>query len=144
MVVASLLCVCSPVLAQDFSRKDTKTITTCQFELTPQGRTANFRFGFRYLLQAEPDGTLSKTQEISNSQRDMKTKFVKDDLFKDCISQWRLQPAGRYYVSFYVGTTSIGVREGFPLNYGTILGPDKLTFIFELAGKSADLVEVVK
>lgn len=74
----------------------------------------------------------------------MKTKFVNDDLFKDCVSQWKLRPAGRYYVSFYVGTNSIGVKEGLPLNFGTILGPEKLTIIFELAPKNTDLVEVKK
>lgn len=142
--LGALLCLVPSALAQGLESKDRKIVTTCRFQLTPQGTTANFRFSFRYLLQSDPDGTLSKIQEISNSQRDMKTKFVKDDLLKDCISQWRLQPAGRYHVSFYVGTSSIGVKEGLPFNYATLIGPEKLAFIFELAEMNTNLVEVVK
>jgi hypothetical protein len=92
------------VLAQDEKQRPTKKITVCPVSLTESGRQSSFHFNFLYLVEISENGEASKIKEVLDHKR--YPKFVRDELFVDCIKQWRLEPAGRYFVSFYVGTTS--------------------------------------
>jgi len=72
----------------------------------------------------------------------MKAKFVRDEVFTECLAKWKLRPKGTYLVSFYVGTTSIGVREGMPFNYMTISDPNKRRMIIELPFADGDVLKI--
>ena len=129
-------------LAQETTSKQTKEITICPFELTGAGRTANFRFYFLYLLEVDATGKVSKVTELSNHQKQKNFKFVRDELFVDCMEQWQLEPAGKYSVGFYVGTTSRGVPENIPQNYMRIVDSNKKVFIFELSFSEGDILKI--
>ena len=129
--------------AQDNEPIQTKTISVCPFRIAEAGRTASFGFNFLYSLEVQANGAVSKVVELSSSQRKMKSKFVHDELFVECMNKWRLEPKGRYYVSFYVGTTSIGTNEGLPFNYMRIMDPDKQAVIIELPWSEKDLLKII-
>ena len=103
---------------------------------------ASFRFNFLYKLEVQANGVVSKVSELSNPQRRMKVKFVHDELFVDCMNKWTLEPTGRYFVSFYVGTSSSGTNDDMPFNYMRISGPDKQTLIIELSSSANDLLRI--
>ena len=90
--------------AQDEKLRLTRKITVCPVSLTEDGRQSSFHFNFLYRVEVSENGEASKIQAVLDHKR--YPKLVRDELFVDCIKQWRLEPAGRYFVSFYVGTTS--------------------------------------
>src|SRR5438309_171343 len=120
MAVPLILALAIGVFAQDSVKNTTKTISPCPFEIAAKG--ADFRMYFHYSLDVFEDGTVSKVNELSNSQSKNKFKLVHDELFVECMRKWHLEPAGRYFVSFYVGTTSIGTT-GEPRDYMLIIDP---------------------
>jgi hypothetical protein len=128
--------------AQENTSNQTKKITACPFQLAESGRAANFRLGFTYRLEVDATGKVLKLDEISNYQRQRKFKFVRDELFVDCMKQWQLEPAGKYFVSFYVGTTSVGVPENMPQNYLKIIDPNKKAIIVELSFSENDVLKI--
>ncbi len=130
------------IFAQENNSNQTRKITVCPFQLAESGRAANFRLGFTYLLKVDETGKVLKLDEISNYQRQKKFKFVRDELFVDCMKQWELQPAGKYFVSFYVGTTSVGVAENMPQNYIKIIDPNKKIMIIELSFSENDILKI--
>ena len=130
------------VSAQEIKSNQTKTITVCPFLLTEAARTVSFRFNFSYWLEVNAIGKVSKITELLNSQRRNKTKFVRDELFVECINQWQLEPAGKYFVFFYVGTTSIGAKDGLPFNYMRVVDPNKKTLIIELTSSENDVIKI--
>jgi len=80
---------------------------------------------FSYLLEVDATGKVSKVFRDFKLQRQKNFKFVRDELFVDCMKQWQLEPAGKYFVSFYVGTAFNGVPENMPQNYMRIVDPHK-------------------
>ncbi|HEX8277346.1 MAG TPA: hypothetical protein VF540_01580 [Segetibacter sp.] len=48
------------------------------------------------------------------------------------MKKWRLDPIGKYFVSFDVGTTSTGTTKGLPFNYVGIIDPNKQVLTIEL------------
>jgi hypothetical protein len=58
------------------------------------------------------------------------------------MRQWQLEPAGKYYVSFYVGTTSNGLKEGMPFNSMRIVDPNKKVLIVELSPSENDVLRI--
>lgn len=117
------LAVSVSTFAQDEKPKKTeKKITVCRFELTEAGRQSSFHFNFVYLLQVAETGETSKISELLDHKK--YSKFVRDDLFLECMKNWRLSPAGKYFVIFSVGTTSdpttISIRT-----------PDKETIVLD-------------
>lgn len=91
--------------AQDVTpNKLKKKITVCRFELTESGRQSSFHFTFLYRLEVSETGKAPKIIEILNHKK--YAKFVRDDLFLECMKNWRLEPGGKYYVYFNIGTTS--------------------------------------
>jgi len=129
-------------LAQENVLKQTREIVVCPFQLAESGRAANFRLYFLYLLDVDATGKVSKVTELSNHQRQRKFKFVRDELFVDCMKQWQLEPAGKYSVGFYVGTTSNGVPENMPQNYLRIVDPNKKVLIIELSFSEKDVLKI--
>ncbi len=119
----------------------TKTITPCPFKIAAPA--ANFRMYFDYSLEVTTDGSVSKVTELSNSQKRSNFKFVHDELFVECMKKWRLEPAGRYSVSFYVGTTSIGTTSE-PRDYMLIVGPDQNNLKVELLLSESDTLRIEK
>ena len=85
-------------------KKSEKKITVCRFELTEAGRQSSFHFNFLYRVEVAETGEASKITEVLNHKK--YPKFVRDELFLECMKNWRLSPAGKYYVYFSVGTTS--------------------------------------
>ena len=130
------------IFAQENKSAETKKITVCPFQLAESGRAANFRLNFSYRLEVDATGKVSKLDEILNYQRQRKFKFVRDELFVDCMKQWQLEPAGKYFVSFYVGTTSNGVPENMPQNYMRIVDPNKKVLIIELSLSADDILKI--
>jgi len=130
--------------AQENKPNQTKKITVCPFQIAESGRAANFRLGFSYLLEVDATEKVSKVTEISNYQRQKNFKFVRDELFVDCMKQWQLEPVGKYFVSFYVGTTSTGTTEGLPQNYMRIVDPNKKVLIIELSLSANDILKIVE
>ena len=116
------------------------TITPCRWEIAAP--VANFRMAFGYLVEVGPYGKISKITQVSNSQRGLKMKFVRDEVFVSCMEKWRLEPEGSYYVSFYVGTTSIGTKEDGPANYMRIVDPNKNSLKIELFLADSDTLVV--
>ena len=84
---------------------------------------------------------MSKVTELTNPQRSI-SKFVRHELFVECMKQWQLEPAGKYFVSFYVGTTSVGTKEGMPQNYMRIVDPNKKVLIIELSLSESDILKI--
>lgn len=141
-VVSLTLSMSSFVLAQESKSSQTKKITVCSFQIAESGRVANFRLSFSYVLEVDATGKVSKVSEVSNYQRQKNFKFVRDELFVDCIKQWQLEPAGKYLVSFYVGTSAIGVPENMPQNYMRIVDPNKRALIIELSLSENDILKI--
>ncbi len=99
------LIVSVSAFAQDATpNKPKKKITVCRFELTESSRQSSFHFNFLYRVEVAETGEASKITEILNHKK--YPKFVRDDLFLECMKNWRLEPAGKYYVYFSIGTTS--------------------------------------
>jgi len=128
------------VLGQD-SKPIENTIIPCRWEIA--AKAANFRQAFGYSLEVSDNGTISKVTEVSNSQRRMKAKFVRDEVFVECMKKWHLEPAGKYFVSFHVGTTSIGTT-GEPRNYLLIVDPNKNKLKIEIFLADSDTLVVEK
>ena len=127
-----------PCLGQNEKDQSEKIITACPFQLTAIARTANFRFNFLYVLEVGASGEVTKIDELRSSEKYKKFKFVRDDLFLGCMKKWRLDPIGKYFVSFNVGTTSSGTTKGLPFNYVRITDPNKQVLTIELwTGQSA-------
>ena len=127
--------------AQENQPNQTKKITVCPFQVAEAGRAASFRIGFTYQLEVDATGKVSKVTELTNSQRSV-SKFVRHDLFIECMKQWQLEPAGKYFVSFYVGTTSTGTTKGLPQNYMRIVDPNKKVLIIELSLSANDILKI--
>ncbi len=117
------------------------TIVPCRWEIA--AKLAEFRQSFGYSVDVSDDGTISKISQVSNSQRGLKIKFVRDEVFVSCIEKWRLQPAGKYYVSFNVGTMSLGKGVG-PTNYMQIIDPNKNKLKIEIFLAENDTLVVEK
>jgi hypothetical protein len=130
------------VIAQENKQNQTKQITVCPFQIAEAGRAASFRLGFTYQLEVNATGKVSKVTELTDSKRRSISKFVRYELFVDCMKQWQLEPAGKYFVSFYVGTTSIGTKEGMPQNYMQITDPNKKMLIIELSLSENDILKI--
>lgn len=141
-VVSLTLLMSGLAFTQENKSSQTKTITVCPFQIAEAGRAANFRLGFSYLLEVDATGKVSKVSEISNYQRQKNFKFVRDELFVGCMEQWQLEPAGIYFVSFYVGTSSNGVPENMPQNYMRIVDPNKKALIVELSFSENDILKI--
>ena len=131
------------VYAQGNKSAQTKEITVCPFEIAASARTANFRVYFLYQLEVDASGKVSKVTEISSQNRGI-SRFVRHELFVDCMKQWQLNPSGKYSVGFYVGTTSNGVPENMPQNYMRIVDPDKKVLIIELSFSEKDLLKIIE
>ena len=129
------------VFAQENKSNQTKQISVCSFQVAEAGRTASFRLGFTYQLEVDTTGKVSKVTELTNPQRSI-SKFVRHELFVECMKQWQLEPAGKYFVSFYVGTTSVGTKEGMPQNYMRIVDPNKKVLIIELSLSESDILKI--
>ena len=129
------------VFAQENKPNQTKQITVCSFQVAEAGRAASFRLGFTYQLEVDATGKVSKVTELTNPQRSI-SKFVRHELFVECMKQWQLEPDGKYFVSFYVGTTSIGTKEGMPQNYMRIVDPNKRVLIIELSLSENDVLKI--
>ncbi len=69
---------------------------------------------------------------------------MRDELFIGCMKKWRLEPTGKYFVSFYVGTSSIGTAVDMPSNYMRIVDPNKQDLIIELLLAEDDLLKADK
>jgi len=128
------------VLGQD-SKAMESTIIPCRWEIA--AKAANFRMSFGYALEVSENGTVSKVTEVSSSQRGLKLKFVRDEVFVECMKKWHLEPAGNYFVSFYVGTTSIGTTTE-PRNYLQIVYPNKNKVKIEIFLADSDTLIVEK
>ena len=122
-----ILSIC--VFAQETQSSSTKTFSVCRFEILTQ---ATFRIGFRYILDVDTNGQVSKVTELANIQREKKFKAVRDELLVECMKKWRLAPAGKYFVSFNGGTTSIGTSGKEPRDFMMIIDPNKQSLIVEL------------
>ncbi len=108
----------------------TKTISVCRFEiLNPAG---TFRLSFNYILDVDPNGQVSKVTDLASTRNAKMMKFVREELLIECMKKWRLEPVGKYFVSFYGGTTSIGTSGKEPRNYMRIVDPNKQELIVEL------------
>jgi hypothetical protein len=129
------------VLAQENKPNQTKQITVCPFQVAEVGRAANFRLSFLYQLEVDSTGRVSKVTELTNPQRSI-SKFVRHELFVECMKKWQLEPAGKYFVSFYVGTTSNGLKEGMPFNSMRIIDPNKKVSIIELSLSENDVLKI--
>ena len=129
------------VLAQENKPNQTKQITVCPFQVAEAGRAASFRLSFLYQLEADSTGKVSKVTELTNPQRSI-SKFVRHELFVECMKQWQLEPAGKYFVSFYVGTSSNGLKEGMPFNSMRIIDPNKKVLIIELSLSENDVLKI--
>ena len=130
------------IFAQENKPSQTKTITTCPFQIAEAGRAASFRLYFMYQLEVDANGKVSRITELSNYQKRSNFKFVRDELFVDCMNQWQLQPAGKYFVFFYVGTTSNGTKEGMPQNYMRIVDPNKKALVIELSLPDNEVLKI--
>lgn len=122
-----ILSICT--FAQETQSSSSKTFSVCRFEILTQ---ATFRIGFRYILDVDSTGHVSKVTELSNLQNEKKFKFVRDELLVECMKKWRLEPAGKYFVSFNGGTTSIGTSGNEPRDFMMIIDPNKQTLKVEL------------
>ncbi len=134
------LLVAIPVLGQDAEPMES-TIIPCRWEIA--AKAANFRMSFGYALEVSENGTVSKVTEVSNSQRGLKIRFVRDEVFVECMKKWHLEPAGNYYVSFYVGTSLIGTTTE-PINYLQIVYPNKNKVKIEIFLADSDTLIVEK
>ena len=110
--------------------KPTKTISVCRFEIL--NPTGTFRLSFNYILDVDASGQVSKITDLASTQKARAMKFVREGLLVDCMNKWRLEPAGKYFVSFYGGTTSIGTSGKQPRDYMRIVDPNKQELIVEL------------
>ena len=108
----------------------TKTISVCRFEIL--ATTGTFRLSFNYILDVDANGQVSKITDLASTQKARAMKFVREELLVDCMKKWRLEPAGKYFVSFYGGTTSIGTSGKEPRDYMRIVDPNKQELIVEL------------
>lgn len=142
----AIICILfvSNCLAQSEETQSKKVISVCPFQIGERGKAANFRFGFSYILDVGTNGNVTKIEELASTQRYKESKFVRDALFVDCMKKWRLEPVGKYFVSFFVGTTSIGTTPNFPQNYMRIVDPNKQDLIIELLLAEADLLKTEK
>ncbi len=122
-----LLGVCA--FAQE-QANPTKTISVCRFEIL--NPTGTFRLQFSYILDVDADGQITKVTELASTQNAKKMKFVREELLVECMKKWQLEPAGKYFVSFYGGTTSIGTSGKEPRDYMRIVDPNKQELIVEL------------
>jgi len=127
--------------AQESKPNQTKQLTVCPFQIAEAGRAASFRLGFNYQLETDAAGKVQKVTEMTNPRRSI-SKFVHHELFVDCMKQWQLEPAGKYFVLFYVGTTSIGTKEEMPFNYMRIVDPNKKVLIVELSFSETDILKI--
>lgn len=109
--------------AQTSETKLEDGISVCPFQIGERGRTANFRFSFSYILEVSEGGEITKINELESTKKNSATKFVRDDLFLECMKKWRLGPAGKYFVRFNVGTTSLGTSKDMPSNYMMVVYP---------------------
>ena len=115
------------------------TLIPCQWEIAAKG--AEFRQSFGYSLEVSDNGVVSKVTEISNSQRRMKARLVRDEVFVECMKKWHLEPVGKYFVSFNVGTMS---TDSEPSNYMLIIDPNKNTLKIEIYLAVSDTLIVEK
>ena len=129
------------VFAQENKPNQTKQITVCPFQVAEAGRAASFRLGFTYQLEVDATGKVSRVTELTNPQRSI-SKFVRHELFVECMKQWQIEPAGKYFVWFYVGTTSNGTKEGMPQNYMRIVDPSKKVMIIELSLSENNVLKI--
>jgi hypothetical protein len=129
-------------LAQENKPTQTKQITVCPFQIAEIGIAASFRLSFLYQLEVDATGKVSKVTKLTDSKRRSISKFVRYELFVDCMKQWQLEPAGKYFVSFYVGTTSIGTTKDMPFNYMRIVDPNKKVLIVELSLSENDVLKI--
>ena len=75
-------------------------ITVCPVRLLAV--TANFRFGYRYLIKTDSKGFVAEVKQISTNH----PGFIKDEEFIPCIKGWKLKPSDDYFIGFYLGTNS--------------------------------------
>ena len=146
IILKTAICVLfvSNCLAQTEEAQSKKVISVCPFQIGERGKAANFRFGFSYILDVGANGNVTKIEELASTKRYKEYRFVRDDLFIDCMKKWRLEPIGKYFVSFYVGTNSIGTAVNMPRNYMRIVDPDKQDLIIELLLDERDVLQVDK
>lgn len=115
-----------------------KVISVCPFQIGERGKTANFRFSFSYILEVGKDGEITKIEELASTKKYSAYKFVRDDLFIDCMKKWQLKPAGKYFVQFNVGTTSSGTSKDLPHDYVLIVDPNKHRLVLDLSFSEND------
>jgi hypothetical protein len=146
IILKAIICVLfvSNCLAQTEKTPSKKVISVCPFQIGERGKAANFRFGFSYFLEVGASGNVTKIEEFASTQRFKEYKFVRDELFIDCMKKWRLEPTGKYFVGFYVGTGSIKTAVDMPRNYMRIVDPAKQELIIELLLDERDVLQVDK
>ena len=135
IILTSFALILLPILslAQTPDSKHNKVISVCPFQLNDTGKMATFRFTFTYILDVDTDGRVSKIKPLASTNKYSAMKFVKVELFVDCMKGWKLEPTGKYTVQFNVGTTGIGTNKDMPFNYMAIFGPDRHRLVIDLA-----------
>jgi len=123
----------SPCFAQTEETSSRKIISVFPFKIGERGRLAEFRFAFSYSLEVDLSGEVIKIDEFASTKQYKATKFVRDDLFIECMKKWRIEPKGRYFVQFNVGTMSGARTKNLPRDYMLIIDPNKQSLVISLS-----------
>jgi len=124
--VLVLFLLLQPLLGQNGHKESgrRREIFVCKVTLTESGRTANFRFSYRYSVTSDVNGKLTKTKKLHKKR----PKFINEGDLVTCMESWTLAPKQKYLAFFSLGTNNsnknylsiVSSKETFKINIGTL------------------------
>jgi hypothetical protein len=123
-LLISITLLVNSIFAQEPTKTLREGLSVCPFQLGERGKNENFRFSSSYIVVVAEGGEITKINEMESAKINSATKFVRDDLFIDCIKKWKPKTIGSYFVRFVVGTSSKKIYDDLPLNFMMVYYPD--------------------